>query len=254
LGRSEWAKGYALLFQMDQHRHEPSPLSTWTVADEAEAPALPPRKVGNGSVMKEEEEKSAGVSSGVEKSTGVVSRGGIHSGDDSMLGSQVEESTDMADVFKAPAQHQASYQETIQSLTDQALKFLSTASNETIGACLVGLSATTYLVLGRVGLVLMGVVGGVVLHATWEGSVHTTISEARRDEERRRRELGLDVVKRAMIWRSKARDEQQAALKENEDQTIQFIGDTKLNFDNLPPETGAALTELVDAGIRDYVK
>ena len=56
-----------------------------------------------------------------------------------------------------------------QDLTSYALNFLSNASNETLGACFVGLGATTYLVLGRIGLVLIGVVGGVVLHATWDG-------------------------------------------------------------------------------------
>lgn len=34
-------------------------------------------------------------------------------------------------------------------LTSQVLQFLSTASNETLGACVVGLGATTYFVLGR---------------------------------------------------------------------------------------------------------
>ena len=58
----------------------------------------------------------------------------------------------------------------VRTLTDRTLHFLATASNETLGACLVGLSAGTYLILGRVGLVLIGVVGGVVLHATFEGN------------------------------------------------------------------------------------
>lgn len=59
---------------------------------------------------------------------------------------------------------------TVRRLTDAALSFLSNASNETLGACAIGLCATTYLALGRVGLVLIGTVAGVVLHATWEGS------------------------------------------------------------------------------------
>src|SRR3954451_11700486 len=45
---------------------------------------------------------------------------------------------------------------------DATLRFFATASNETLGACVVGLCASTYLVLGRVGLVLIGAVGGVV--------------------------------------------------------------------------------------------
>src|SRR5690242_15354889 len=47
---------------------------------------------------------------------------------------------------------------------DATLRFFANASNETLGACVVGLCASTYLVLGRFGLVLIGAVGGVVLH------------------------------------------------------------------------------------------
>ena len=47
----------------------------------------------------------------------------------------------------------------IQDITDRALRFFSQASNETLGACLVGLSATTYFILGRVGLLLIGLDG-----------------------------------------------------------------------------------------------
>ena len=56
--------------------------------------------------------------------------------------------------------------------SERALEFLSNASNETLGACIVGLAAVTWLVLERVGLVLIGervglvligIVGGVVL-------------------------------------------------------------------------------------------
>src|SRR5277367_4066951 len=56
--------------------------------------------------------------------------------------------------------------EKLRDLTNATLNFLSTASNETLGAFVVGLAASTYLVLGRLGLVLIGAVGGVILHAT----------------------------------------------------------------------------------------
>src|SRR6266480_6019842 len=54
-------------------------------------------------------------------------------------------------------------QTTLQRFADRAIDFLSSASNETLGACLVGLGATTYFILGRVGLVVIGVAGGIVL-------------------------------------------------------------------------------------------
>jgi hypothetical protein len=159
----------------------------------------------------------------------------------------------IADLNKtdAPAQSQ-SLQVTVQALTDQALHFLSNASNETIGACLVGLGATTYLVLGRVGLVLMGVVGGVVLHATWEGSIGAAsgVAEAKAAEEKRRREVAIDVVKRALTWQSNKRAEQNGVAPER----IEFVESRNLNYNAYPPETAAALTELTDAIIRDYVR
>ncbi|KAK1047287.1 hypothetical protein LTR33_014987, partial [Friedmanniomyces endolithicus] len=85
----------------------------------------------------------------------------------------------------------------LQSVTDRALHFLSHASNETLGACLVGLSATTYLVLGRVGLVIIGVAGGVVLHATWEGVRNgDRAGETEEAWQERRRGAGMDVARR----------------------------------------------------------
>jgi hypothetical protein len=166
---------------------------------------------------------------------------------------ETTESEPVPEATLSPTAEEAhpSWQETAQALADQALQFLSTASNETIGACLVGLSATTYLVLGRVGLVLIGVVGGVVLHATWEGSHGISVAQARADEEKRRKEIGLDVVKRAFAWRD-ARLE--SSTEDNTEVRIEFIGDKDLDFSSLPPESAAALTELTDAIVRDYVK
>ncbi|KAH6674155.1 putative meiotically up-regulated gene protein [Halenospora varia] len=123
----------------------------------------------------------------------------------------------------------------------RALRFLSTASTETLGGIAVGLAACTYLVLGKLGLVLIGAFGGVILHATWEGQ--SVLAGAIEDS---RREKGLDVIKRILDLRdSRTRDE------ENEDEEGQIVGAT---FEGFQPETQAALNELVDAVIRDYVK
>jgi hypothetical protein len=143
-----------------------------------------------------------------------------------------------------------SFQTSAQQLTNQALHFLSTASNETLGACLVGLGGTTYLVLGRVGLVLMGVVGGVVLHATWEGSLHEADKSV---EEKRKKEIGLEVVHRVLDWRTRTKDSAEA----HEDGTsskVEVYSKKKLDFTGFRPETQAALNEFTDAVIRDYVK
>jgi len=115
-------------------------------------------------------------------------------------------------------------------LVTKALRFLASASTETLGAIAVGLSACTYLVLGRIGLVLIGVVAGVVLHATWEGQNAGATEQARREK-------GLDVVRRILDLRNA-----KGAEEDNKDDAIV----TGSSFEGFRPETSVALTELVE--------
>lgn len=141
----------------------------------------------------------------------------------------------------------------VKALTDRALHFLATASNETLGACLVGLGAGTYLILGRVGLVLIGVVGGVVLHATWEGQAQSSEDTHKgKSSEARRRELGAHVANRLLDWRDKK--EKQDGDADISDLSLKLYSGKSLDYSEFKPETAAALTELTDAVIRDYVK
>jgi hypothetical protein len=141
----------------------------------------------------------------------------------------------------------------VKALTDRALQFLATASNETLGACLVGLGAGTYLILGRVGLVLIGVVGGVVLHATWEGQLHGgEDAERGKSSEARKRELGADVARRILDWRGNK--DKQGGDVDDSDLSLKLYSGKALDYSEFKPETAAALTELTDAVIRDYVK
>lgn len=133
-------------------------------------------------------------------------------------------------------------------LTSRTLEFLSNASNETLGACIIALGATTWLVLGRVGLVIIGVVGGVVLHATWEGTVQGNATDDNKAiEARKRREKGLEIVARVLDWREKTKGG-------TESDDVESSGQRTLDFSDFQPETGAALTALTDAVISDYVK
>lgn len=140
---------------------------------------------------------------------------------------------------------------TLQRLTDRALDFLSTASNETLGACLVGLGATTYFILGRVGLVIIGVASGIVLHATWEKPID---DRARQLEERRRKEVSLDVVHRILKWRESKQDEHNDNYEEHALDPAELYSKRTLDFTGFRSETAAALNELTDAVIQDYVK
>lgn len=138
-------------------------------------------------------------------------------------------------------------------LTTRALEFLSNASNETLGACIVGLGAVTWLVLGRVGLVLIGMVGGVVLHATWEGDMGSNGNdEARALEARKRREKGLDIAARVLEW--KGRRDRSLQLDDARDTPVAVPLEKDLDFAGFPSDTKIALTGLVDSIIRDYVK
>ncbi|KAL8823306.1 MAG: hypothetical protein Q9191_005977 [Dirinaria sp. TL-2023a] len=142
----------------------------------------------------------------------------------------------------------------VQQLADRALQFLSSASNEALGACVVGLGATTYFVLGRVGLVLIGVIGGVVLHATWDHAAQDPKDgEARAVEIKRRKQTGLEVVSHVLEWRRMASERNEEV---DEDVASNFKGNNAvgLGFADFQPSTAAAMTGLIDAVVRDYVK
>lgn len=134
----------------------------------------------------------------------------------------------------------------LSNVTDQFLNFLSTASNETLGACVVGLSATTYIVLGRIGLVLIGAFGGIVLHATWEGKISNEVE--RGSEQKRRREAGIDVARRILDWRSSQ------TRRPTLDDDIEGNEVQATDFSSFGPEVAKSLNTLTDAVIRDYVK
>ena len=143
----------------------------------------------------------------------------------------------------------------IQELTTYILQFLSTASNETLGACVVGLGAITYLVLGRIGLILIGVVAGVVLHATWEDNLHNNANnEIKLSEVKIRHERGLAIIERVLDWREHTNSHKD---EENNGASITNIKQkfsTGLDFSSFQPATSAALINLTDAVIRDHVK
>lgn len=143
-----------------------------------------------------------------------------------------------------------------QEYLDHILQFLSTASNETLGACLAGLGAATYFILGRIGLVLLGVVGGVVLHAIWEerNSQCDNHAESAEAKARKRREDALSILHRVLDWRNQDDIRQSEVNGDLNAFGFKTSSLKQLGFSELEPATGAALTGLTDAVIRDYVK
>ena len=153
------------------------------------------------------------------------------------------------------AQHDSSrdIRDLLRNVANRTLAFLSNASNETLGACLVGLGASTYIIFGRVGLVLIGVVGGVGLQATWDGSRGGgPDGGASIQESSRRREVGLDVVHRVLDWRVKN-------LCHEPGDDVDALGIAPASakapdYSAFQPQTADALAVFTDAVIRDYVR
>ncbi|KAL2260111.1 hypothetical protein VTK26DRAFT_6002 [Humicola hyalothermophila] len=129
-----------------------------------------------------------------------------------------------------------------ESLTTKVFRFLATATPETLGGVAVGLAATTYLVLGRLGLVLIGAFGGIVSFIQWEQRNVEVIRAVRG-------ERGVEVLARLLAAKKSSED---AVNKEDsaDDQDNALVR----SFDDLQPETREAMNELVDAVIDNYVK
>ncbi|KAI1389763.1 PXA domain-containing protein [Hypoxylon trugodes] len=127
---------------------------------------------------------------------------------------------------------------TRQDIVTKALQFLSTATPNTLGAIAIGLAATTYFILGQIGLVLIGAFAGITLFATWE-SRHPEVSRAVRGER------GYDLLDRIL-----ATSKPGVGLGQDDGNNEQSLIQT---FEDFRPETRQALNALVDAVIRDYV-
>ncbi|KAL4889124.1 PXA domain-containing protein [Aspergillus ambiguus] len=134
---------------------------------------------------------------------------------------------------------------------DAILHFFAHSSNEVLLGTFAALLFATYIILGRLGLLLIGIAGGVTLHATWEGTDHGATGGSSDDRNSRRRELALNVANRLLDWpRRTSRDNATTsdALQDSTEYT------SIIDFDSIsPPETAAALRTLTDAVIRDYV-
>ncbi|KAJ5122859.1 hypothetical protein N7526_009796 [Penicillium atrosanguineum] len=143
----------------------------------------------------------------------------------------------------------------LQEAIDFALNFLSTSSNEKLAAVCALLTVVTYIVLGRVGLLLIGVALGVILHASWEGT-HSHGEEGLQLP-RKRRELALEVSKRLLDWPNRVistKLDTQDKDNGNAATTAEDLSATDLDFKTFRPATAAALRLLTDAVIKDYVK
>ena len=127
------------------------------------------------------------------------------------------------------------------SFAARALHFAATASPTTLGGIALGVSTVLYTILGRVALLLIGAIAGVLGFISWE---------ARNPEVARavRGERGLDILERLRLEARNIDTRPDEKCDEDDDQYALKA------FDEFRPETRDALSGLVDAIVRDYVK
>ncbi|EPE05089.1 px domain-containing protein [Ophiostoma piceae UAMH 11346] len=127
----------------------------------------------------------------------------------------------------------------------RVFRFFSTATRESLGAVGVGLAATTYFVLGRVGLVLIGAFGGIALFVAWEAR-NPSVTRAIHGE------TSADLLARAIEYRKREYNPHGDSLDVFD--STQDELDVAHAFDNFRPQTRQALDSFVDAVVRDYIK
>lgn len=128
-------------------------------------------------------------------------------------------------------------------ILNSVLHFLSTSSNEALLCVFAFSMVMVYLLLGRLGLILIGTVLGVILHASWEGMSN----EATGKPNARRGESALHVANRLLDWPSRK-------SPETFDTKISRESSIDLDYSTFRPKTAVALKSLTDAVIKDYVK
>ncbi|RDA93653.1 hypothetical protein CP533_4863 [Ophiocordyceps camponoti-saundersi (nom. inval.)] len=127
---------------------------------------------------------------------------------------------------------------TPQGVSAKALHFISAASPGTLAGIAVAFSGVTYAILGRLGLLVIGAVGGVIAFASLEAK-HPDVARAVRGEK------GSDVLDR--LWLDLQNGASPSLDDDDDDLPLKA-------FDDFRPETREALSGFVDAIIRDYVK
>ncbi|CAG8169060.1 unnamed protein product [Penicillium nalgiovense] len=138
---------------------------------------------------------------------------------------------------------------------DATLGFLSTSTNETLLGVFALLALITYIILGRIGLLLIGVVLGVILHASWEGSDNEYSDQTSHAQKpNRRRKLALEVSNRLLDWPKRASALDIQGEDDGSISTLEDMSSADLEYATFQPATADALKTLTDAVIKDYVR
>ncbi|KAL4819049.1 PXA domain-containing protein [Aspergillus spinulosporus] len=138
----------------------------------------------------------------------------------------------------------------LKQLLDTALCFLSTCSNEALLLVLICLMGTTYLILGRLGLLLIGITLGVALHASWVGMDHSNSSEYTVIG---RKQLSLSIVHKLLNWEGTYPVKADSNTHDPGETYHRALSVSDVDALSLGPITASALHSLIDAVMRDYV-
>ncbi|KAL4949149.1 PXA domain-containing protein [Aspergillus filifer] len=133
----------------------------------------------------------------------------------------------------------------LKQVMEWTLQYLSTCSSERLLFILVCLMGATYLILGRLGLVLIGTALGIALHASWEGAGCLDTSGSKSS---RRKQLSLSIAHKLLEWDNKRVQIPNTANNEGISTEV-----TGVDISSFGPATAAALNSLIDAAVRDYV-
>ena len=133
-----------------------------------------------------------------------------------------------------------------QSLINSVFFFLSDANPPTLVAIIGGLVAVLYLFFGKLSLLFIGILSGVVLHIWWDDFEHAGDRTVEDRAKGKRRELGIEVANRLLSWQ-----ERQARHSVLSDATTS--NGVLRDYSNFRSKTATALTTLTDAVIDSYV-
>ncbi|KAJ5326408.1 hypothetical protein MYU51_010153 [Penicillium brevicompactum] len=136
---------------------------------------------------------------------------------------------------------------------DYTLNFLATSNNETLLGVFALLILVTYIILGRIGLLLIGVAVGVVLHASWEGPSQHTGETSHANKVTRRKELALEVSSRLLDWPKRVTPSDTQTENGGLINAPQEMTPADLEYSTFQPATANALKTLTDAVIKDYI-
>ncbi|CAG7952872.1 unnamed protein product [Penicillium nalgiovense] len=156
---------------------------------------------------------------------------------------------------KHPTQDPISNTAISKEFIDATLGFLSTSTNETLLGVFALLALITYIILGRIGLLLIGVILGVILHASWEGSDNEYSDQTSHAQKpNRRRKLALEVSNRLLDWPKRASALDIQGEDDGSISTLEDMSSADLEYATFQPATADALKTLTDAVIKDYVR